>query len=163
MFLVFWWHNRNKALPYPCSLDVVSLYTSIPIQEAIDNTINKIEHSTYHLSRHDIAELLNVMLHNMYFKQMGQFVLCLHRNIVYQLMCKACGKFYIGSTIRLLNNRMKEHLTNDNSSVKKTPYNVPSQHPKHWSQDNYTRKRPRQSTTVQSNLHQKTQAGTELL
>ena len=61
-------NNRNKALPYPCSLDVVSLYTSIPIQEAIDNTVNKIEHSsTYHLSRHDIAELLNVTLHNMYF------------------------------------------------------------------------------------------------
>ena len=61
-------NNRNKALPYPCSLDVVSLYTSIPIQEAIDNTVNKIEHSsTYHLSRHDIAELLNVTLDNMYF------------------------------------------------------------------------------------------------
>ena len=59
--------SNNKALPYPCSLDVVSLYTSIPIQEAIDNTVNKIEHSTYHLSRHDIAELLNVTLHNMYF------------------------------------------------------------------------------------------------
>ena len=43
------------------------MYTSIPIQEAIDNTINKIEHNTYHLSRHDIVELLNVMLHNMYF------------------------------------------------------------------------------------------------
>ena len=59
--------SNNKALPYPCSLDVVSLYTSIPIQEAIDNTVNKNEHSTYHLSRHDIAELLNVTLHNMYF------------------------------------------------------------------------------------------------
>ena len=60
-------NNKNKALPYPCSLDVVSLYTSIPIQEAIENTVNKIEHNTYHLSRHEIAELLNVTLYNMYF------------------------------------------------------------------------------------------------
>ena len=59
--------NNNKTLPYPCSLDVVSLYTSIPIQEAIDNTVHRIEHSTFHLSRLDVAELLNVTLNNMYF------------------------------------------------------------------------------------------------
>ena len=29
--------TTNKALPYPCSLDVVSLYTTISIQEAITN------------------------------------------------------------------------------------------------------------------------------
>ena len=45
--------------------------------------------------------------------------LCLHRNTVYQLTYKACGKFYIGSTTRFLHNRAKEHLTNENSSVKK--------------------------------------------
>ena len=56
-------NNRNKALAYPCSLDVVSLYASIPIQEATDNTINKTEHSKYHLSRHEIAKLLSVTLH----------------------------------------------------------------------------------------------------
>ena len=44
----------------------------------------------------------------------------------------------------------------------KATHNLPSQHPKHRSQDNYTRKRPRQSATVRSILHQKTQAGTEL-
>lgn len=38
---------------------------------------------------------------------------------IYQLTCKACGKFYIGSTTRFLHDRVKEHLTNDNSSVKK--------------------------------------------
>ena len=47
--------NNNKTLPYPCSLDVVSLYTSIPIQEAIDNTVGRIKHSTFHLSRLDVA------------------------------------------------------------------------------------------------------------
>ena len=36
-----------------------------------------------------------------------------------QLTCKACGKFYIGSTTRFLHHRVKEQLTNDNSSVKK--------------------------------------------
>ena len=45
--------------------------------------------------------------------------LCLHRNTVYQLMYKACRKFYIGSTIQLLYDHLKEHLTNDNLSVKK--------------------------------------------
>ena len=59
--------NNNKTLPYPCSLDVVSLYTSIPIQEAIDNTVDRIEHGTFHLSRLDVAELLNATLNNMYF------------------------------------------------------------------------------------------------
>ena len=45
--------------------------------------------------------------------------LCLQRNTVYQLTCKACGEYYIGSTTRFLHDRTKEHLTNDNSSVKK--------------------------------------------
>ncbi|XP_066016063.1 uncharacterized protein [Pocillopora verrucosa] len=64
--------NNNKTLPYPCSLDVVSLYTSIPIQEAIDNTVDRIEHGTFHLSRLDVAELLNVTLNNMYFTFEGR-------------------------------------------------------------------------------------------
>ena len=45
--------------------------------------------------------------------------LCLQRNTVYQLTCKACGEYYIGSTTRFLHDRTKEHLTYDNSSVKK--------------------------------------------
>ena len=44
--------------------------------------------------------------------------LCLQRNTVYQLTCKACGEYSIGSTTRFLHDRTKEHLTNDNSSVK---------------------------------------------
>ena len=41
--------NTNKMLTYPCSLDVVSLYTSIPIQEAITNAVNEFrtEYSTF--------------------------------------------------------------------------------------------------------------------
>ena len=38
-----------------------------PRLEAIDNTVGRIEHSTFHLSRLDVAELLNVTLNNMYF------------------------------------------------------------------------------------------------
>ena len=45
--------------------------------------------------------------------------LCLQRITVYQLTCKACGEYYIGSTTRFLHDRTKEHLANDNSSVKK--------------------------------------------
>ena len=35
--------TTNKALPYPCILDVVSLYTTIPVQEAITNVTDRIQ------------------------------------------------------------------------------------------------------------------------
>jgi len=43
--------TTNKTLPYPCRLDVVSLYTSIPIQEAITNAADRIRDPTLHLSK----------------------------------------------------------------------------------------------------------------
>ena len=64
--------TTNKALPYPCSLDVVSLYTSIPIQEAITNAADRIQNPTLHLSKQDITNLLTVTLNNMYFSFKGQ-------------------------------------------------------------------------------------------
>ena len=57
----------NKALPYSCSLDVASLYTTIPIQEAITNAADRIQNPILHLSKHDISDLLQVTLNNMYF------------------------------------------------------------------------------------------------
>ena len=45
--------------------------------------------------------------------------LCLLRNAVYQITCNNCNQYYIGSTIRFIHNRVREHLNNDNSSVKK--------------------------------------------
>ena len=57
----------NKALPCSCSLDVVSLYTTIPIQEAITNATDRIRNPILHLSKHDISDLLQVTLNNMYF------------------------------------------------------------------------------------------------
>ena len=45
--------------------------------------------------------------------------LCLLRNAVYQITCNNCNQHYIGSTIRFIHDRVKEHLNNDNSSVKK--------------------------------------------
>jgi len=59
--------NKNKTRPYSRSLDAVSFYTSISIQEAISNTINRIQYTTHHLSRQDITDLLDVTLQNMYF------------------------------------------------------------------------------------------------
>jgi len=59
--------TTNKTLPYPCSLDVVSLYISIPIQEAITNAIERIQNPILHLSKQDITDLLTLMLNNMYF------------------------------------------------------------------------------------------------
>ena len=57
----------NKALPYSCSLDVVSLYNTVPIQEAITNAADRIQNPILHLSKHDISDLLQVTLNNMYF------------------------------------------------------------------------------------------------
>ena len=45
--------------------------------------------------------------------------LCLLRNAVYQITCKNCNQHYIGSTTRFIHDRVREHLNNDNSSVKK--------------------------------------------
>lgn len=52
--------TTNKTLPYPCSLDVVSLYTSIPIQEAITNATDRIHNPIFHLAKQDIKDLLTV-------------------------------------------------------------------------------------------------------
>ena len=38
---------------------------------------------------------------------------------VYQLTCSSCDQQYIGSTTRFIHDRVKEHLNNKNSSVKK--------------------------------------------
>ena len=62
----------TKTLPYPCSLDVVSLYTSIPIQEAITNATDRIHMPILHLAKQDIIDLLKVTLNNMYFSFNGQ-------------------------------------------------------------------------------------------
>jgi len=56
-----------KTSPYPCSLDVVSLYTSIPIQEAITNATDRIHTPILYLAKQDIIDLLTVTLNNMYF------------------------------------------------------------------------------------------------
>ena len=64
--------TTNKTLPYPCSLVVVSLYTSIPIQEAITNAVDRIQNPILHLSKQDITDLLTVTLNNMYFSFNGQ-------------------------------------------------------------------------------------------
>ena len=51
--------------------------------------------------------------------------LCLLRNAVYQIICNKCNQFYIGSTTRFIHDRVKEHLNNENSSVKKTHLCLP--------------------------------------
>ena len=45
--------------------------------------------------------------------------LCLLRNPVYQIMCNNCNQIYIRSSSRFLHDHVREHLNNDNSSVKK--------------------------------------------
>jgi hypothetical protein len=59
----------NREFSYPFSLDVVSLYTSIPIQEAIRNIIERMETNTTYctLTTDDVKNLLTVVLQNTYF------------------------------------------------------------------------------------------------
>jgi len=47
---------------------------------------------------------------------------CLRRNTVYQFTCNSCGQQYIGSTTRFIHDRVREHVNNENSSVKKHLY-----------------------------------------
>ena len=42
--------------------------------------------------------------------------LCLLRNAVYQITCNNCNQHYIGSTTRLIHDRVKEHLNSENTS-----------------------------------------------
>ncbi len=58
------------AYMYPFSLDVVSLYTSIPQTAAVDNIKNMMvenNYSFYGLNEADVEELLNVVISNNYF------------------------------------------------------------------------------------------------
>ena len=48
--------------------------------------------------------------------------LCLRRNAVYQLTFISCDQQYISSTTRFIHDRVREHLNNENSSVKKHIY-----------------------------------------
>ena len=58
----------HQRYPYPFSLDVVSLYTSIPLSEAIACVTYEIHTSSYGLIREDIKDLLMIVLHNTYFQ-----------------------------------------------------------------------------------------------
>ena len=51
---------------------MVSPYTSIPIQEAITNAVDRIQNPILHLSKQDTTDLFTVTLNNMYFSFNGQ-------------------------------------------------------------------------------------------
>ena len=55
-------HKTNQELPYPYSLDVVALYTSVPAYEAIDVTVDSLPTFSGPLNKVDIKELLTVLL-----------------------------------------------------------------------------------------------------
>lgn len=60
--------TSNREYPYSFSLDVVSLYNSIPVYETVNNVAQRIG-STHirNFNRDDIASLLKVVLDNVYF------------------------------------------------------------------------------------------------
>ena len=48
---------------------------------------------------------------------------CYRNKVVYQIVCLKCQSLYIGSTKRYLHTRIKEHLSDQNSSLSKHLYN----------------------------------------
>ena len=71
----------------------------------------RVAHKSYTLRR--------ALSHNNKERTCMRTKLCLLRNVVYQITCNNCNQHYIGSTIRFIHDRVREHLNNDNSSVKK--------------------------------------------
>ena len=65
----------HKRTLYPYSLDVVSLYTSIPTHEAIEATLEQPPSKTGPFTTQDIEELLTVLLQNTYFHFQQQIFL----------------------------------------------------------------------------------------
>ena len=108
--------NRNKDF----------LYLKLPyINDKVDYTIKRIfkkeginirlSHRNRtirnYLSKHQTQECT---LHDC---SVNKKAICHLKNVVYRLVCSQCKKTYIGSTIRLLHTRIKEHHTNNQSSV----------------------------------------------
>ena len=63
---------------YPFSLDVESMYTSIPVDEAITNVVNLLTDKNfkyYGLNPNDVGDLLTTILNNMYFE---------YENVIYR-------------------------------------------------------------------------------
>ena len=64
--------TKLKSEVYPCSFDVISMYTSIPIYDAIQAMIYKLDdcniNSMSGLTIEQIQQLLEVILRNTYFR-----------------------------------------------------------------------------------------------
>ena len=62
------------------------------------------------------TEQVTCQLHNCPIQHSG---ICLRKNVIYEIQCNICKNIYVGSTIRFLHTRVKEHLTNKSSSMYK--------------------------------------------
>ena len=59
--------SGNRQLSYPFSLDVAALYTSVPVNEAINIAIDHFPSTNGPLTKEDIKDLLTVLPHSTYF------------------------------------------------------------------------------------------------
>ena len=67
--------DKRREFPYPFSLDIISLYTSVPQREAMEVTRRRIEEENiclFGLTSDDIEKLLEVILDNTYFRYEGE-------------------------------------------------------------------------------------------
>lgn len=103
------------------------LYISERLNHRISNIFKKenipirISHKSFTL-RHALSQTPKVRECTRDKCPISNTGLCLRRNVVYQLTCNSCKQQYIGSTTRFIHDRVREHLKNGNSSVKKYIY-----------------------------------------
>ena len=103
------------------------IYFKLPyISDDIDRSVKKIfrrERLDVRLTRNtrtlrqELKKKTNATKCNMKQCPVNDNNKCMRKNIVYKITCNRCQKFYIGSTIRNLHSRVKEHMTGQQSSV----------------------------------------------
>ena len=114
-------HNKSDTTDW--------LYLKIPfISEQIDRNISKIfqnENLKVRLTHrsHSLRHALPTPNANAQCKRQQCPIAhtgnCFKQNAICNILCTKCNDFYIGSTIRHLHDRIKEHFENSNSSVYK--------------------------------------------
>jgi hypothetical protein len=102
-------------------------YLQIPfISDGFDNKINgifkkhkfnvRIAHQSYTL-RNYLKSSRPIQICKLNNCPINDSNICFRQHVIYEVKCNKCLKFYIGSTIRPLHIRVREHTTQDTSSV----------------------------------------------
>lgn len=121
-------HHQRNSQPANTEWTYLKIpYISDRLNHRITNIFKKenipvrISHKSYTL-RQALSHTLKVRKCTRDKYPFSNTGLCLRRNAVYRLTCNSCNQQYIGSTTGFILDRVKEHLNDENSSVKKHIY-----------------------------------------